>query len=173
MRDAAGRVAGIRRRFPDGRKLSVKGGHEGLFVPDGVQFGDELFVCEGPTDAAAMLSLGFNVVGRPSCRGGVPVLVALMSAHQPTSLVILGDGDRPGQDGALALASMLRLYVPLVRACSPPSGIKDARQWLQLGATRADVRRLVEGTESIGLTIKTNQSWTEPPALRMQANVRT
>ena len=75
-------VVGIRRRFPSGRKLSVRGGREGLFVPPGVGFrdpflGDDgtnfepLYVCEGPTDTAALLDLGFSALGRPSCRGGV------------------------------------------------------------------------------------------------------
>jgi hypothetical protein len=36
MRDAAGTVVGIRLRFPSGRKLSAKGGREGLFIPSGI-----------------------------------------------------------------------------------------------------------------------------------------
>lgn len=157
MRGAAGRVVGIRRRFPDGRKLSVKGGHEGLFVPDGVQLGDELFVCEGPTDAAAMLSLGLNVVGRPSCRGGVDELVRFVRATRPEGVVIVGDRDRPGRAGAQGLASRLCLYCRAVAVIFPPDGVNDARAWVQLGATAVDVRRAVDDAVPVRLSINENR----------------
>jgi hypothetical protein len=63
-------IVGIRLRRGDGRKLSVKGGREGLFIPEGVgpdcPFTDvgQLLICEGPTDTAALFDLGFNVVQR-------------------------------------------------------------------------------------------------------------
>ena len=34
MTDAAGRVRGIRLRTDEGRKFAVRGGHDGLFIPD-------------------------------------------------------------------------------------------------------------------------------------------
>ena len=85
MSNAAGDVLGIRLRLPGGKKLSVKGGKEGLVhsrrgplrLPSGRLL---LLIAEGPTDTAALLDLGFSAVGRPSCTGGVKLLVELGAA---------------------------------------------------------------------------------------------
>jgi hypothetical protein len=81
MTDAAGAVLGIRLRRANGFKFAVQGGHEGLFIPATIRNTDNgtLFICEGPTDTAAFLDMGFNpVIGRPSCNGGVKLLVDLV-----------------------------------------------------------------------------------------------
>lgn len=152
MLNAAGIVTGIRRRFPDGRKLSVRGGHEGLFVPSDLPAAGLLLVCEGPTDTAAMLTLGFPAVGRPSCRGGAE-LVGELARGRP--VVIVADGDEPGRLGAEALAVVLARLCPMVRVIRPPDGVKDARQWLQRGATARDVRAAIDAAEPIRFGIKT------------------
>ena len=69
MVNAYRRIIGILRRFPDGRKLCVKGGRAGLFIPAGLPDAGEVLICEGPTDAAALITIGFDAVGRASCRG--------------------------------------------------------------------------------------------------------
>ena len=62
MFDAGLSVVGIRRRFPDGRKLAVTGGHEGVFMVPPSSDGD-LVVCEGFSDCAAVIGLGVLAVG--------------------------------------------------------------------------------------------------------------
>lgn len=145
MVDHTGHVLGIRLRFPDGRKLAVTGGHEGLFVPDGMGFLGPLLLPEGPTDCAALLDLGFDAVGRPSCSGGVRHCVELARAHWPLDVVVVSDGDAPGQHGAESLALTLLPYARSVRVIRPPAGIKDARDWKQAGATAADIQKLIDG----------------------------
>ena len=113
MSDAGGRIVGIRLRRPDGRKLSVKGGKEGLFVPEGLDPGGWLLVCEGPTDTAALLDLGFPTVGRPSCAGGACHAVELVRRLAVPEVVIVADADAPGQRGAHNLASVLTAYCPV------------------------------------------------------------
>jgi phage/plasmid primase-like uncharacterized protein len=149
MTDAAGAVVGIRLRRTDGRKFAVRGGHEGLFAPTQVLTTahaepGSLIVCEGPTDAAALLHVGFvAVVGRPSCTGGVKLLVELAQRRRPTEIILVADGDEPGRRGAGDLASVLVAYVAAVRVITPPAGIKDARDWLRAGATRADMEAAI------------------------------
>ena len=58
MRDADGKVLGVRLRYPNNRKLSVKGGKEGLFIPVGIDTHGLLLIAEGPTDTAALLDFG-------------------------------------------------------------------------------------------------------------------
>jgi hypothetical protein len=154
MTDGHGQILGIRLRRPNGFKFSVTGGHEGLFVPQreyqniGAVFSAcRLLICEGPTDAAALLDMGFdNVLGRPSCSGGVKLLVRLAQKTRPDEVVIVADADDPGRLGAAHLSSALAIHVPLVRVIVPPDGIKDARAWRKSGATKQDVEQVVQMT---------------------------
>ncbi len=155
MVDAAGDVLGVRLRLPSGRKLSVKGGREGLFRPADLDAVARLLVTEGPTDCAALLDLGFSAVGRPSCTGGVKLLVELVQAQRPAELVIVADGDAPGQRGAESLASVLVAYSRAVRVITPPSGIKDARDWKRRGATAEDMAAVIDVAPVRRLAIRT------------------
>jgi len=153
MIDVAGRVLGIRLRRPDGRKLSVKGGKEGLFIPTALD-GGRLLIAEGPTDAAALLDLGFSAVGRPSCAGGVRLLVELVQRLAVPEVVIVADGDTPGQRGADSLAAVLLAHCPAVRIITPPAGIKDARAWKRAGATAADLQAVIGAAPVRRLAVK-------------------
>ena len=144
MSDAAGNVVGIRLRFPNGRKLAIKGGKDGLFIPTDLQHQGKLLISEGPTDTAALLELGFAAVGRPSCTGGIKHLIELICRQDVEDVVVVADGDGPGRCGAESLVSVLRAYSGKVRTIEPPDGIKDARAWKQAGATKGDVERIIE-----------------------------
>lgn len=138
MRNAKGRVVGIRLRAPGGRKFAVRGGREGCFLP-ATAFEGPLLFPEGPTDAAALLGLGFAVVGRPSCTGGVRYCVELGRGRE---CVVVADDDAPGRRGAEALTVALALVATRVRLVAPPA--KDVREWVRAGAVRGDVARLIE-----------------------------
>ncbi len=144
MCDPAGNVLGIRLRLPDGRKLSVRGGHEGLFVPADLDIENRLLICEGPSDTAALLDLGFPAVGRPSCTGGAKLLVDMVEQRKPREVVIVADDDLPGRRGAQSLATVLVAYAAAVRIITPPVGIKDARAWKLAGATAVDVQAAID-----------------------------
>jgi hypothetical protein len=144
MLDTDGRTVGIRLRRPDGRKFAVRGGREGLFLPPAPAVGERLMVCEGPTDTAALLDLGFeHVVGRPSCTGGVKLLVDLVRRRRPSDVVIVADADEPGRRGADNLASVLLCYCPAVRVIVPPGGVKDVREFLRGGGSRAGLEEVI------------------------------
>jgi len=118
MTAADGRVLGIRLRRSNGFKFAVTGGKEGLFLPVGDRAGAQMLVSEGATDTSALWDMGFrNLAGRPSCTGGVKPLVELICMHKPSHVVIVADGDEPGQRGAQDFSTALLPYVPL----SPPS----------------------------------------------------
>jgi hypothetical protein len=155
MFDAAGRLLGARLRGCDGRKWSVRGGHEGLFIPriDDRAAVNYVVVCEGPTDCAALLDVGFHAIGRPSCSGGVKHLVELVKRMRPDDVAILADDDSPGIRGANILASVLNLYAQRIRVVTPPPGAKDVRHWRQRGATHEDVQRRIDSVEPRQLAI--------------------
>jgi hypothetical protein len=154
MLDAAARVVGIRLRTPKGRKFAVRGGHEGFFLPDDLDAPGLLLVCEGPTDTAAMPDLGLQAVGRPSCSGGSSLLVDLIGLHRPDEVAIVADRDRPGREGASALVQRLVIHAGRLRVVTPPAGVKDARAWVQSGATRADVLDVIRSAEVHRLTVR-------------------
>jgi hypothetical protein len=146
----AGTITGLRLRADDGLKWAVTGSRQGLFVSDGGDVADlveEIAVCEGATDTAAAMDLGLYAIGRPSCSGMEAQVAAVCVGRR---VVIIGDCDapktrpdgttwRPGQEGAAKLAAALRGKCKSVKLILPLRG-KDARQWLQSGATAAVVR---------------------------------
>lgn len=138
MRDASDRVIGIRLRLMNGKKLSVRGGREGCFIPRGA-IGDEtteVIICEGPTDTAAILSSGYPAIGRPSCRGGKDILLQILRKRDA---VIFADDDGPGLSGANDLAESLVRNRSAVRICCAPRG-KDVREW---SPSYAEVRTVI------------------------------
>lgn len=151
MKDASDVVVGIRRRLPSGRKCAVRGSRNGLFIPTELSEIGPLLICEGESDTAALLTLGFNCVGRPSCTGGVSHIVRLVRGR---NVVLCADADEPGQRGAANLASVLRLYCPRVRIIKPPDGIKDARAWLQAGGTHRDIQAAIDAAPVMQLKTK-------------------
>ncbi len=137
MRDDAGEVIGIRLRCPrTARKWAVRGSRAGLIYSIdllSIDRPERVLVCEGPTDTAALLSVGVDAVGVPSAGGGRDLLSALVKRLRPSDVVIVADGDGPGLLGAERTAEALASVVP-VRVISPPEGIKDARAWVCSGA---------------------------------------
>lgn len=157
MTDAGGNVVGVRLRSPEGFKWSVAGGRQGLFVPAYLPSAgriDRLTVCEGPTDAAALIDLGLSAIGRPSCDSGVKLLSALVQKLTPIDVLIMADADAPGQRGAASLASVLCAYAPTVRIITPPAPHKDVRAWRQAGASPADVADLIDAAPVHRLTVR-------------------
>ena len=140
MRDDAGRVIGIRLRCPEtGRKWAVRGSRAGLIFP--VDLTDRgvprLWICEGPTDAAALLSVGLDVIGVPSAGCGGDLLSGLCRRLAVDGIVIVADADGPGRAGAERLADVVLPVVPSVRVMAPGDGAKDPRAWIVGGADRS------------------------------------
>ena len=127
---------GLRLRDQSGHKWAVKGSKAGLFYPQWIHLerndsNHTFFICEGPTDTAAALTLGLNAIGRPSCLGQEPMILTLLSHIHPHRIVIISDNDGPGYNGALLLQKQLTTPSAIL---IPPT--KDLRSFLQQGGTR-------------------------------------
>lgn len=136
MRDEGGVVRGVRVRKPDGSKLAITGSKDGLFVPDGLEYACGIYICEGPTDTAAMLDMGFEAVGRPSCQGATKTLAALVAKIKPPFVAIVADSDAPGMKGAMMLKKEI---APITWSYifNPPA--KDVRAFLIENGNREDL----------------------------------
>lgn len=148
MRDGSERIIGIRLRSRSGKKFAVDGSKNGLFVPARLDRNGTLFLAEGPTDTAAALDLGLSAVGRPACQGGADLARVLVRRLKVQHLVVVGDRDGPGQEGARSVAEKLRAFVPKLSLIEPPAPFKDLRDWLRGGATRSDVEGLLGSSAS-------------------------
>jgi len=137
-------VLGLRTRDLRGNKKAILGSQQGLFgMPTSLEC-DMVLVCEGPTDTAAALELGFCAIGRPSCSGAVDMVkLALADKHA----VIVSDADTPGRRGADVLAKALTRTSKSVRIVRPPS--KDMRAWYREGATHDSLMYLISNTRKL------------------------
>ena len=137
MRDAAGRLIGIRTRRTDGRKLCVLGSRLGLIMPaavlallgkDDTDLPDSLLICEGESDAAAGFDLGMCAVARPGCEACGAITCELVRRVRPARLIIVADRDEAGQRGAHSLARRLAEGGIANRVLTLPNH-KDLRAW--------------------------------------------
>jgi len=160
MKDGKGNIIGIRLRTLTGKKFSVPGSKNGLFIPGSIkaESDDLLFIAEGPTDTAALLDLGFPAIGRASCGTGYKYIKEMIE-HANRQVVVFADKDEakytpdgrkffPGYSGGLKLARSIKLFVSSVRIIKPPQK-KDIRAWLQAGCTRDAVLALVKNSKFV------------------------
>ncbi len=136
MFDGEGKVIGIRMRNDKGAKWALTGSRGGIFIPD-CEPNRMAFICEGPTDTAALLSIGFYAIGRPSCNSGGEQVKAALKRLGVRQCVIVSDNDslkqfgnreaRPGVEGAMRLKKELGIPSAI---WIPTGRIKDVREYL-------------------------------------------
>ena len=139
MRDGTGKICGIRTRNINGDKKAITGSKAGVFIPGVHDAAREPIICEGPTDAASAMALGFEPIGRPSCLGCEVQVIDTLKRFGNKTVTLCADNDGPGINGAKKLLDTLRAARISVRVVTP--GIhKDLRDWLKAGATAEIVR---------------------------------
>jgi hypothetical protein len=139
-----GKVIGIRLRNKDGEKWAVKGSHAGLFIPFnaiGRLSTNDLFICEGPTDTAAALSIDLFAIGRHACSGQEEMVDQVIKNTGAKNIYIICDNDplkkmgtamvRPGLLGSRKLAQYIKRKA---RTILLPT--KDLREFVSLGGSR-------------------------------------
>jgi P4 family phage/plasmid primase-like protien len=150
MFDASGEVCGVRRRTREGKKLAMTGCKLGVIrrrkPDDGV-----LLVCEGDSDTAAALTIGFDALGVPGA-GQCTEIAAAHSLHR--DVVVVADNDLVGQDGAETLVATLVKAARSVRLIRPPAEHKDLRAWLN-SAGAITTKEQVEKAIAVATPIST------------------
>ncbi len=122
------RLIGVRTRPEKGnKKYAIKGSKNGLFIPNNLKSTGVVFVCEGESDTAALLTCGIPAVGRPSCHCGGRLLAELLKENE---VVVCVDRDGVGRKGAKQLHQYLKPHVSDVIMLEPPEKYKDMREWL-------------------------------------------
>ena len=149
MRNGRDKIVGIRLRSGN-KKFCVRGSKIGIFWPVGVEASsrEPLYLCEGESDCAALLDIGLEAIGRPSCYCCTEDIKQFLSVRHRRIIIVADndeqkirpDGSRhfPGQEGALALAQEIKSIVDDLRFLIPSVG-KDIREWINNGATKEDL----------------------------------
>jgi hypothetical protein len=129
-------------------KLHVQGTHRGLTIPTSIRLkrdllGD-LFIVEGVSCTAALLTVGLQAVGKPSNVAGKEDLITFLESHKEAilsgklTIISMGENDEtpdgkwPGRDGAVSIALAIdTAFGPnTARLALPKSGFKDSREVL-------------------------------------------
>jgi hypothetical protein len=163
MTNGWGEPIGIRLRNFQGKKWAVPGSHNGLFIPQ-MQPQSTAWITEGPTSAAAAITLGLYPISRPFCNGSLVEVGIACKRLGVQRAVIVADNDddklrpddttyNPGVDSSEALQNMLP--IPSV-IWVPPA--KDIRVFLQHGGTaeiiHSTIRNLIWKQPSYGSPTK-------------------
>ncbi len=157
-RNAEGETIGTAYRKADGAKTFKTGGKRGLIYPHpltddaGASWDAPLFVCEGASDTAALLTIGLDAVGVPMAGHCGPMLAALVAGR---FVCIVADADKSGRSGAEKVAKALAPKCEGLKIIEPPNGAKDARDAVVAGATRA---AFLQALASAALCSESNQS---------------
>ncbi len=150
MHDQDRKVIGIRRRFLNGRKLSVKGSKLGLFLSKRDYNRDlPILITEGESDCAAALALGFQAVGRPNNRACRDLIQEWLRKNGFKEMIVVADNDKQGRIGAKELADQLAFEGFKVKIIAPPDLYKDFREWFVNGARSEDVSKVISGSELV------------------------
>lgn len=139
MHDGDGNTVGIRLRSDSGFKWAVDGSHQGIFTPL-KEATTTAYVCEGPTDTAAALSLGLWAVGRASCSSGLLDIPKVFRRLRVRRAVIISDNDNKdqGQRGAEMLGR--QLGIPYCILMLP---FKDLRAFVRAGGTAVQLQDML------------------------------
>jgi hypothetical protein len=149
-RDAQGEVIGTAYRAASGGKDSAKGGKRGLILEwplptyAGTGVSDPVWVCEGASDTAAMILLGFDAVGVPMAGQCGESLATLLAGRHA---VICRDNDTAGLTGSNKIRDAIAATCASVRIIVPPGGAKDTREAVIAGAIAADFANAAEAAE--------------------------
>jgi hypothetical protein len=140
MRNHTRFIIGIRIRDDQGNKYAVKGSKQGLFIPITPPRQD-LYVTEGPTDCAALLSMGLYAIGKPAAMASPDEIVKFIHKFRVRRVVVIADNDRAGLSGAKKLVDVCP-----VSCCELVLPAKDARDFYRNGGTRDLVENLLKNS---------------------------
>lgn len=138
MRDGLRKMIGIRYREDLGKKWAEKHSRQGLFIPSGDAASD-LYVTEGPTDCAAMLSMGLFAIGKASAMQGPEEIVKFIAKNRIRRVIVIADNDTAGLNGAKKLVDVCP-----VPCCELVLPAKDAREFYRNGGTRELIENLLK-----------------------------
>lgn len=173
-RSPDGNFCGVIKRYVTGKKRCIPGSSIQLFYRKMWSLGQgPIFLPEGGTDVASLISMGLCAVGRPTNIGGVQHLAKLLTVvDKNRAIVVLGENDKrlckaphrcdgckdecrchgclrcwPGREGAILTARDLASHLGRrIWWCLTPGGQKDVREWNRIVGDKflSECRRAIQ-----------------------------
>ncbi|MCE9531476.1 MAG: toprim domain-containing protein [Planctomycetes bacterium] len=148
------RVVGACFRSRNGKKTFATGGKRGLTIAqDWPRQPTQMYIAEGATDTAALLSVGVNAIGRPAAMPSslaIRWLIQLLRRDEHPYVIVLGDNDEPkngvavGPKAASDLADILGCELGQnIHWALPQPQFKDVRDQIAAGQWKA--RLVIKG----------------------------
>jgi hypothetical protein len=153
-RNAQGEVIGTARRLGNGEKHFLPGGKRGLICVwpidsyAGTSAGHPLLICEGASDTAAAMSMGFDAVGVPMAGQCADWVAEVVGTDRPYVVIVEDSGDA-GKRNTAALVAALRPFCKQLKVLRMPEGVKDFRAWRIGGAARDTIMAAIEAAEVV------------------------
>jgi hypothetical protein len=141
FRNAACEIIGFQFRSLKAFKWAMDGSSLGLFIPR-IKVQEEVFIAEGATDCAALLSLGVYAIARPAAFACHDMLAGFIKAQKIKRAIIVSDYDpkvskNEVKSAGIDSALKLKLKLPCEsRIIVPPNGCKDIREAVIAGLDR-------------------------------------
>lgn len=137
-------IIGMQVRFPDGRKMTIRGSTVGLFVPRPLEIKDRiLLVAEGMSDTAVLTEMGYGAIGRYNCNSCVEEVGYFVNLHSDLidKVVVVSDRNPQEQHGAQETANEVRKYKPCIVVV--PQKSKDIREAYINGMTKSIFNKII------------------------------
>ena len=127
MYDQFLQLIGLKCRNLARKKWCVKGSRLGIYMSTAFIPTQPLVICEGESDTAALLNLGYNVIGRASATSCVEIIAALV---RNPKVFIVADTDSSG----IGLSSAKQLAARVENSSIIYNAdFKDVREWIASG----------------------------------------
>lgn len=129
MYDADRKIIGLKCRNLSGQKWCVKGSRLGVCYSRDFRDYQNVYICEGESDTAAMVGQGYNAIGRASATSCGTILASLLK--NAMDIIIVADYDKHGRgfSSACKLAKHFDRSVDIVLQRTH----KDIRAWINSG----------------------------------------
>ncbi len=129
MFNAQLKLIGLKIRNLDGKKWCLEHSQLGIYVSRSIVVSKELYICEGESDTAALLSHNYNVVGRASATSCKGILKEFTKQFPKVTIVSDYDIHGLGFKESCKLARFINRPVSIVLNRE----YKDIRKWINSG----------------------------------------
>ncbi len=125
-------IIGLKKRNKAGKKWCARGSQLGVYLQSGLVARRSVYICEGESDTASMISQGYRAIGRASATTCGRILCQLLNHTRDVTIISDFDANGIGYRSSCELAKNIKnphctVYIAMHRKH------KDIRAWINSG----------------------------------------